>query len=349
LVYLLSSLETGGAQTGMFRLLEGLAADEFDVLVVPLQVADETLMERLPAHVSLHDLGIDNKYRLGKLRPLWSLLSTADILVCSLFHATIVGRVLGRLQTVPTVVNWHHNEQFQGAYRRQLYARTNRFVDMILADSAAVERALRREFGAEVPVSTVPIAGIDIDSYPPVSHSETAPLTVGTLGTLTPQKNHREVLTVAAEMPDISFHIAGDGPLRAELEQEAASLPNMQFRGYVADVPAFLSEVDVYFQPSLFEGLCITVIEAMAAGLPVVGSDVGGISDSVAHGETGYLADPADTRSFIECIDRLRQHPDQRQAFGMAGREYVQRNYSRERLVDAFRGALREAGVPLDR
>jgi len=165
------------------------------------------------------------------------------------------------------------------------------------------------------------------------------------VGTLSPAKNHDAVLEVASRLADrdIHFAIAGDGKRRKELIEEVAErgLTNISFLGRVDSVPEFLSVVDIYFQPSHYEGLCITVLEAMAAGKPVVASTAGEIPRNVRDGKEGYIADPEDVDAFVDAIEELADDPALRSRIGDSGRERVADRYSREVLVKTFSAVVR--------
>lgn len=341
ITYLISSLETGGAQTGLVRLLNVLSPDKYDVKVIAFTDGDKSLVEELPSHVETNVLGITRKYEVYKLIPTLFDIHKSDILVCSLYHATIVGRILGTLGDTP-VVNWQHNEQFKNEVRKGIYHLTNPLASEILADSTAVREMLLSEFSISPnDVHVVPIAGVDMETYrPKESHSESEKVTVGTLGTLTRQKNHEAVLEMAKEFEGsgVEFAIAGDGPRREELELTVSkqNIGNIRFEGYVQKPWRFLQSLDVYFQPSLYEGLCITVIEAMACELPVVGSDVGEISRTVEHGKTGFIAPPEDRDAFEDYLQRLVSNPDRRTEMGEAARNRVEERYSADSLRQKF-------------
>jgi glycosyltransferase involved in cell wall biosynthesis len=140
------------------------------------------------------------------------------------------------------------------------------------------------------------------------------------------------------------FHVIGDGPLRDELCALASDhAPNsVTFHGERPPdkIPSFLNKLDVYFQPSRREGLCITVIEAMACGLPVVGSNAGGISESVVHGETGLLASADDIDKHCEHLRTLGEDDALRQQYGRASRLRVEECYSAEALREKFLDAV---------
>jgi glycosyltransferase involved in cell wall biosynthesis len=149
-------------------------------------------------------------------------------------------------------------------------------------------------------------------------------------------------------MDDVTFHVAGNGPKQKRLTEEAPA--NVEFHGKVtqSEMPSFYANADVYFQPSRWEGLCMTVVEAMACGRPVVGSAVGGITESVVDGETGFLCPPRDVECFVEQIERLADAPNRREAMGTAGRQRVLEQYSATALGDGFRRAIDQARTESD-
>jgi glycosyltransferase involved in cell wall biosynthesis len=148
---------------------------------------------------------------------------------------------------------------------------------------------------------------------------------------LHPQKGHAYLLAAAAEVPDATFVLAGDGPLRAELEERARELGVAErcvFLGHRSDVPDLLAASDLLVLPSLFEGLPISVLEAMAAQRPVVATAIGGTDEAVTHELTGVLVPPADPAALAAAIRRLRTDPGLGHRLAVAGRERVEREFS---------------------
>jgi len=130
---------------------------------------------------------------------------------------------------------------------------------------------------------------------------------VGFAGRLSPEKNIPILLACAKSMPNVSFVFAGDGPQRGVLEQMSADLKNVFFVGQRTDIEKFYAAFDVLVLPSLMEGLPLVVLEAMAAGTPVVASDVGALSEVVTDGVSGLLVwNPKDASLFIQGINKLQ-------------------------------------------
>ena len=184
--------------------------------------------------------------------------------------------------------------------------------------------------------------GVDLSMFT-VRRNSARPRTIAVVARLWAEKRIDVLIAAAprilARYPDVEFQIVGDGPCREQLvtqAREAAVLPHMRFMGHRDDVPAVLSSVDLFVLPSESEASPNVVLEAMAAGLPVVASKVGGIPELVTDGVTGHLVPPADPNALAAGLLDLLDHPDRGTAFGLAGRAHVEQHYSFERMVAQF-------------
>ncbi|HEY6057371.1 MAG TPA: glycosyltransferase family 4 protein, partial [Candidatus Limnocylindrales bacterium] len=172
--------------------------------------------------------------------------------------------------------------------------------------------------------------------------------TVVTVGRLTEQKGYPVLLEAVRDLPDVVLLVAGDGPLRRELEQLAVGLgvaDRVRFLGHVDDVAGLLDRGDLFALTSLNEGLPLVVVEAMVAGLPVVASRVGGTPEAVVDGETGLLVDPGDVLATRAAIRRLLDDPDLARRMGRRGQEVARERFSPAALVE---GVLRVYEDALD-
>ncbi|MBJ6984071.1 glycosyltransferase [Luteimonas sp. MC1750] len=165
-------------------------------------------------------------------------------------------------------------------------------------------------------------------------------LVVACVGRLVALKNHRlllgQVPELATTFPRLHVVLLGDGPERAALERQAQALgiaERVLFAGTRRDVPKLLPGVDVFALPSLTEGLSIALLEACAAGLPVVASDVGGNPEIVRHGRTGLLVPVDDGDALRAALLRILGDRPLRLALGLAAREWVMTHAS----IDAMR------------
>ncbi len=221
-------------------------------------------------------------------------------------------------------------------------------VDRFVCASAAIREMLVDD-GLARERTTVVHEGIDIDrverapaldlrrefDLPP-----SCPL-VGNVAALAPHKGQRHLVDAAAllvrEVPDARVLIVGAGELEGALARRIRRLGlagRVILTGFRTDVPALLKGLDLFVMSSVTEGLGTSVLDAMAAGLPVVGTRAGGIPESVVDGRTGLLAPPADASALARAIVALLQDPGKRRAFGAAGRRRVRAAFSAERMVD---------------
>jgi len=133
--------------------------------------------------------------------------------------------------------------------------------------------------------------------------------------------------------PEIILTVVGDGEDRAELEQMTARLElndNVKFVGYQsqAKVREYMQETDVFVLPSFAEGVPVSLMEAMAAGVPVVTTQIAGVSELVENGVSGYIVPPGDSTTLAERIKILLTEPQRRNQFGVAGREKVETEFN---------------------
>ena len=160
---------------------------------------------------------------------------------------------------------------------------------------------------------------------------------VGNVARLAEQKGQRYLLEALAQLPEARLALVGDGELHRELERRADELgvaDRVLFAGSRDDVPDVLASFDVFAFPSLFEGLCLAVIEAQAAGVPVVATPVGGIRETVVHGKTGLLVPPRDARALADGIRRLLEHPGEAAELAAEAKRRVFERFSERRMVE---------------
>jgi glycosyltransferase involved in cell wall biosynthesis len=238
--------------------------------------------------------------------------------------------VAARLARVPRVLVTHHTPGLprQDNQRGRLWQRLGWATR---PEVIYTSEADREEDGREP--SHVIQLGVDVERFARAKPALTAgrPI-VGTVGRLAEQKDHETLLEVAKLVPQAQFVIAGDGELRARLEQRASE--NVQFTGWRNDIPELLASFDVYVQPSLFEGLCVAVLEAQAAEVPVVGTPVGGMRDTVLHEETGLVVPVGDARALAAAVERLLDDQELASRLANEAARRVRERYRASRMID---------------
>lgn len=165
----------------------------------------------------------------------------------------------------------------------------------------------------------------------------------GTLGRLTEEKGHGTLIEAFARVrvrrPKAVLVLIGEGPDESLLREHARRLgvgDAVVFPGYDPEAAGSLAALDVYVHPSYYEGLGIAIVEAMAAGRPVVATRVGGVLDVVAEGRTGLLVPPGDAAALSEAMETLAGEPERAQGMARAGRERAMEKFGVDRMVAAY-------------
>ena len=225
--------------------------------------------------------------------------------------------------------------------QRALGAGVGRFI----AVSREVERHLEEKFGWHAPKVVVIPNAIDparfrLASDPQLraalSRDGSRPIVLAT-ARLAAQKGLGYLLDAVSELPAIQLVIAGDGPDLGDLEAQAQRLAlgdRVDFLGHRDDVAELLACADVVALPSLYEGLPLSVLEAMAAGKPVVATAIGGTDEAIVDGETGVLVEPRDAAALAEALDGLISDPARAARLGAAGRRHVEENFASAQMVE---------------
>jgi glycosyltransferase involved in cell wall biosynthesis len=233
-------------------------------------------------------------------------------------------------------------------YTSYLY---NQRVDGVVAISETIADVLRTAGVDSKKIRRI-ASGIDPEKFAAIGARAGDPegiTVVGCLASLERRKGHQYLLEAAALLKSqglkIHCQVAGDGPLRAELEAEASRLgiaDEVRFLGFITDTAQFLAGVDMLAMPSLYEGLGVAALEAMAAGKPVVAAKVGGLSESIVDGITGFLVPPQDSDALAAAIARLIRSASLGASMGRQGRERVRQIFSLQAMARENESYYRE-------
>jgi len=162
---------------------------------------------------------------------------------------------------------------------------------------------------------------------------------ISCVANLRPVKGHEFLIDAVSILKELNFSvlIIGEGPLRDTLikyTHEKGLNNKIHFLGQRLDIPELLAITDIFVLPSLFEGMPLSLMEAMASGLPVVSTDVGGVSELVVDGETGFLVPPRNSAALAEKIKTLIDDKALSKAMGVKGQERIKNNFTFEAMVD---------------
>jgi sugar transferase (PEP-CTERM/EpsH1 system associated) len=242
---------------------------------------------------------------------------------------------------VPRRIHTHHHGRLPTTWRRRLLIRlasrcTQRFV-CVSQDSA---RFMIEEGVAPARVETL-WNGIDLTRFAFQGPRDDGPIV--TVARLSPEKDIATLLRAAAKIvpahPQARFEIAGDGPCRAELTQLIQDLGlsgQVILHGEVSDIPALLGRARMFVLPSQTEGISLTLLEAMARGLPVVTTQVGGNPEVVDQDATGLLVPARDAEALARAVSALLADPERGRQLGLAGRRRVENCFDIRKMMERY-------------
>jgi glycosyltransferase involved in cell wall biosynthesis len=247
-------------------------------------------------------------------------------------------RSLARAATGAKIVMHLHSRILEPQVPRPV-SFSARGADAVVAASQAVARCVVDGRARVIYAGEAPPSG----GSPAPSHGASSEIIVGTAGRLIALKGIEHLLRAAAalqgEFPGLRVEIAGAGPHRQKLEQTADQLGlrgRVEFLGWVDDMHSVLPRWDVFVMPSLEEGFPIAALDAMAAGLPVIASAVGGVPELVVDGETGWLVPPADVETLASRLRSLLLNPEHRLSMGAAAQARVRNHFNLTQMTENF-------------
>jgi glycosyltransferase involved in cell wall biosynthesis len=269
---------------------------------------------------------------LGAYR-FWRCLRTHDFaIVHHHFGGRMARQVIRASSHARLVVHLHARISEDDSARRVPVAVQG--ADMVIAVSNAVARQVQQ------PKPIVVYSGVDAGREPQETLIPKTSVVVGAAGRLVDIKRISDLIQalglLSPEFPDLRLEIAGDGPEAASLERQVVGLnlkSRVRFLGWRTDMGAVLRTWDIFAMPSLTEGFPMAALEAMAQGLPVVASNVGGLPELVEDGRTGMLVPPADVGALANALRILTGDARCRWEMGMAGWRRAQEHFSIERMV----------------
>lgn len=263
------------------------------------------------------------------------------------FYSNTLGVLAARLARVPVVVA---SQRDLGDLRSPLQRRVHRFVlglaDHVLVNSRAVADRLAR--GSAVSPARIALIpnGVDVTRFRPAAARRRGPgdvVTVGTLANLRPEKGVVDLVHAAAivreRCADVRFTLVGDGALRGDLERliRSQALERwVELRGHTTDPAAALRDFDIFVLGSHSEACSNGLLEAMATGLAVVATNVGGNPGLVDDERTGLLVPPADPAGLAKAILRLIEEPALAAALGSQALQRVRAEFSIPRMLDTL-------------
>ncbi len=333
-------LDMGGLEKLLVEFARHADRRRFDLRFVSIgwrgRLADEIESQGWPVEAMGEPSGLKPSLvlRLARLFRRWKIdvVHTHDNR--PLFYAAPAARLAG----VRQVIHTRHGLSFGASSREQrVFHFLTGLTSRVVCVSADCQAATIQSGVAADRVQTI-WNGIDLSRFAYNGPTATGPVVA--VARLSPEKDLKTLVRAigiaSAIDPELRLDIAGDGPCRTDLERLIGELDlgeRVRLLGEIRDVPALLAQASVFALSSISEGVSLTLLEAMARGLPVVATQVGGNPEVVVEGETGRLIPPRDPEALAAAIQELRKNPEFAHRMGLAGRRRVETHFNVRRMV----------------
>ncbi|MDX9785209.1 MAG: glycosyltransferase [Desulfobacterales bacterium] len=356
-VHIIYSFGIGGLEKGIATLVNHGAPDIAHIIVSLTGTNEsERLLSRKTKIVLLNKKDGNSPGFIWKLSTL--LRQIKPDIVHTRNWSGMDGIFAAKLAGIDKIIHGEHGwdmlDPFGANVKRKLIRKvSSAFVHEYTCVSKQLKDWLQHDINVGKKITQI-YNGIDTQTYRPAQFDEKIALkqklgfsaenfVVGIVGRLDAIKNHSRLFKafrrVVQKDPCARLVVVGDGAEMHWLKSEA--FENVVFLGYRSDTARLMRCFDLFVLPSLNEGISNTILEAMASGLPIVASNVGGNPELVANGETGFLVDPYDMSRLAEMIAQYRAAPSLAERHGNAGREKALSRFSIESMVNAYEATYR--------
>lgn len=347
-LYVITRADRGGGQVHVLSLLKAFRPD----IELHLATGEEGWLCEEARKLSIAVHRIRNLTQpINPIKDAIALVETnkliakvnPDLIHAHTSKAGLIARLAARMRRVPCVFTAHTWSFADGIERTQQWI------------SRPLERLAARAGGPIITVSeanrlaaiqagiATPEGLITIWNGMPDSAERAVPEYAGTptitmIARFVQQKNQLLLLRALSKITDLyKLVFVGDGPMRSVIEEETVRLRmdgRVEFAGERNDVDVILGQSQMFVLSTNWEGLPLSIIEAMRAGLPVIASDVGGVAEVVRHAESGYLVKRGDEEDLRQRLQELISSPLLRLRMGRAGRELFQRSFTLDQMLD---------------
>ncbi len=350
----------GGNLATVLALCEGLR--EHDVNVLAALPASQPYVERfLDAGIVIFDAEVKSKWDVGAVARYRRIIreNEVDVVHTHTRRADMAAGIAGHDGRTATITTHHGQINLDGTtfeFKNDLPARVyNYILRKFFTVNVAVSEEIAHELydNCRVPAERIRRIPNGIDPEPFLSEFDADAVradlgfssedVVVTLVGSVDRKGHRELTDAAAalrpDFPNARYLYVGEGPREREVTEQVSRLGLngiVRLTGFRGDVPAVLAASDVFCLPSYSEGLSISVMEAMAAGLPVAASRTGGNPELVVDGETGFIFEPFDSGDLADKLAKLLKNGEKRRAMGEAGRRRVLSEFTLEDMIRRY-------------
>ncbi|APF17852.1 glycosyl transferase group 1 [Caldithrix abyssi DSM 13497] len=355
--HLINYLSPAGKEVGIVKLLNGLNPDVFaPVLIVMGKVFDTMGLDVDKTKLLEIVKGEGNDFSLiFKLKKIFKE-EGLDIVHTHSWGTLVEGITAARLARVPIVIHGEHGSYHKDFKRKWVQKIMFSWSDQVLSVSALLADDLSRTLGVKREKILPILNGVDTEKFKPQPEKRefyrkklnvnADSIIIGTIGRPMKVKNHQLMIKALARLKkknrSVKFIIIGDTPrysLREELEKlarELRVLEDVLFLGYRDDIPGYLNAFDIFVLPSLSEGCSNVIQEAMATGLPIVASRVGGNPELIEHEREGLLFTSNSLEELVTAIQYLIENPQRAKQLGQNALKKARRQFALPVMIKSY-------------
>lgn len=360
-VHIVYSFGIGGLEKGITTIINHGSSDIEHIIISLCGKRDSERLLQKAAQIYCLEKPQGNSFEFF-LKLIRLLKSIRPDIVHTRNWSGMDGILAARLAGVKIIVHGEHGWDMldpAGSNKKRRWIRklTSPMVSQYICVSKQLARWLKYEVGINKPVCRI-CNGVDTVKFKPADSVEKcvvkkemgalpSDFVVGMVARLDAIKNHRALVAafnqVATSRPDVKLVVVGDGPEADTLKSRTVT--NVRFLGYRSDTARLMQGFDLFVLPSFNEGISNTILEAMATGLPVIASDVGGNPELVQNNVNGFLVDPYDIDCIAEAITEYIKHSDKIAQHGQNGRSLAEKKFSVKAMVNLYEGVYRSFAI----
>ena len=350
MLHIVEDLKIGGLERVIADIVTRLDQDKFHAKVWCLFRGGDIFEQLKQSGIDAEILGMRSDKDIGFLIRLAGRLRRENIHIIHAhgYTATSLARVAAIMARTPVIIA-HMHSTYWAFSRKQLFVEKilSFFTDRIICCSHSVADFVTEVEQIDPRKVAVIYNGVDFEKYalkdPNAWPKRAGGYIIGCVARLAPCKGHKYLLEAARQVikrfpGEVRFVIIGDGALRSELEEFTAGLgikDHVSFKGPVLDIIKELASIDIaVLASSEREGLSLSLIEALAAGIPSVGTSIGGTREVIISGQNGILVPPKDPDSFAKAILSLLADPQTAMTMGRRGRKVIEEKFSVREMLE---------------
>ena len=357
ILYLITGLKTGGAEIVLYNLVKNINKKKIETVVVSIIPIAEIGKKIQNSGIRVLSLNAKFKYNPFIFFKLISILKKEkpQILHSFLFHSILLGRIVGRICKVPIIISSIHSEYIGGFLRNRLLQITDSLDDVVTIVSQKASETMLKSKTASANKLLVIYNGIDLNKFIFQDKKTREEIrkelnlkkddkVLISIGRLFKAKGYpyliEAIKILKSKYPDIKLLIIGEGEEKNKLETQIRGLnleKNIFLLGRKENVSNYLNASDIFVLASLWEGFGLAIVEAMACGLPVITTNVGGIPEIIKDKISGLLVNPKDFKILAQKIDYLLNlDADSKERFALKGRKIVEQKFPLEKMMTKY-------------